>query len=31
MQGFPLEEAYEMVGVHPEDFTQRIFPKDLAA
>ena len=26
-----LEEAYEMVGVHPEDFTQRIFPKDLAA
>jgi len=26
-----LEEAYEMVGVRPEDFVQRIFPKDLAA
>src|SRR5215510_5431502 len=26
-----LEEAYEMVGVRPEDFTQRIFPKGLAA
>src|SRR5215467_13093499 len=26
-----LEEAYEMVGVRPEDFTQRIFPKWLAA
>jgi hypothetical protein len=26
-----LEEAYEIVGVRPEDFTQRIFPKDVAA
>jgi hypothetical protein len=26
-----LEEAYEIVGVRPEDFTQRIFPKELAA
>ena len=26
-----LGEAYEVVGVRPEDFTQRIFPKDLAA
>ena len=26
-----VEEAYEMVGVRPEDFTQRLFPEDLAA
>jgi len=26
-----LEEAYDMVGVRPEDFTERIFPKDLVA
>jgi hypothetical protein len=26
-----LEEAYEMLGVRPEDFTQRLFPKDRAA
>jgi hypothetical protein len=26
-----LEEAYEIVGVRPEDFTERLYPKDLAA
>ena len=26
-----LEEAYDVVGVRPEDFTERLFPKDLAA
>src|SRR5215469_12868696 len=26
-----LEEAYDMVGESPEDFTQRIFPTALAA
>jgi hypothetical protein len=26
-----LEEAYEIVGAHPEDFTQRLFPERLAA
>jgi len=26
-----LEEAYDMVGVHPEDFTERLFPKEMAA
>jgi hypothetical protein len=26
-----LEEAYETVGVRAEDFTERLFPKDLAA
>ena len=26
-----LEEAYEIVGVRPEDFTVRVFPKVLAA
>jgi hypothetical protein len=26
-----LEEAYSIVGVHAEDFTQRMFPKDEAA
>ena len=25
-----LEKAYDMVGVRPEDFTQRVFPEDLA-
>ena len=24
-----LEEAYQIVGVHPEDFTERLFPMDL--
>jgi hypothetical protein len=26
-----LEEAYHIIGVRPEDFTQHLFPKDLAA
>jgi hypothetical protein len=26
-----LEEAYDRLGVRPEDFTERIFPDDLAA
>jgi hypothetical protein len=26
-----LEEAYEIVGVRPEDFTERLFPEDRAA
>jgi hypothetical protein len=26
-----LEEANEIVGSHPEDFTQRLFPERLAA
>ena len=26
-----LEEAYNLVGVCPEDFSERIFPKDQAA
>ena len=26
-----LEEAYEIVGVRPEDFTVRLFPEDRAA
>ena len=26
-----LEEAYDMVGVRPEDFTKRLYPHDLAA
>ena len=26
-----LEEAYGIVGARPEDFTERLFPKDLAA
>jgi hypothetical protein len=26
-----LEEAYEIVGTHPEDFTQRLFPERMAA
>jgi len=25
-----LEDAYDMLGVRPEDFTQRVFPEDLA-
>ena len=25
-----LEEAYDTLGVRPEDFTRRVFPKDLA-
>jgi hypothetical protein len=25
-----LEEAYDMLGVRPEDFTRRVFPEDLA-
>lgn len=26
-----LEEAYDKVGVRPEDFTMRLYPHDLAA
>ena len=26
-----LAEAYEIIGARPEDFTQRLFPEDLAA
>ena len=26
-----LEEAYGIVGAHPEDFTQRLFPERVAA
>ena len=26
-----LEQAYDIIGVHPEDFTERVYPKDLAA
>ena len=26
-----LEEAYDIVGVRPENFTQRLFPESLAA
>jgi len=26
-----MEEAYELLNVSPEDFTQRLFPEDLAA
>jgi hypothetical protein len=26
-----LEEAYDMVGVDPEDFTERLFPRKMAA
>jgi len=26
-----LEEAYDIVGARPEDFTQRLFPESLAA
>jgi hypothetical protein len=26
-----LEEAYDIVGVRPEDFTERLFPKEMAA
>lgn len=26
-----LKEAYNMVGERPEDFTERLYPKDLAA
>jgi hypothetical protein len=26
-----LAEAYDMVGARPEDFTQRLFPEELAA
>jgi len=26
-----LEEAYEILGVRPEDFTERLFPEPLAA
>jgi hypothetical protein len=26
-----MEEAYEIVGVRPEDFTERLFPKKMAA
>jgi hypothetical protein len=26
-----LEEAYDMLGVRPEDFTERLFPKEMAA
>lgn len=26
-----LDEAYRLLGVHPEDFSERLFPKKLAA
>ena len=26
-----LKEAYNIVGGRPEDFTERLYPKDLAA
>jgi hypothetical protein len=26
-----LEEAYDIVGARPEDFTERLFPKEMAA
>jgi hypothetical protein len=26
-----LEEAYDVVAAHPEDFTQRLFPETMAA
>jgi hypothetical protein len=26
-----LQEAYDIVGVRPEDFTERLYPKELAA
>ena len=26
-----LEEAYDIVGTRPEDFTERLFPKEMAA
>jgi len=26
-----IDEAYRMFGVRPEDFSQRLFPKELAA
>ena len=26
-----MEEAYRLLGVRPEDFSQRLFPKKLAA
>jgi hypothetical protein len=26
-----VEEAYAMLGVRPEDFTERLFPKEMAA
>lgn len=26
-----LEEAYKIVGARPEDFTQRLFPKEMVA
>ena len=26
-----LEEAYDIVGAHPEDFTQRLYPETMAA
>jgi hypothetical protein len=26
-----LEEAYEIVGVRPEDFTERLYSKEIAA
>jgi hypothetical protein len=26
-----MDEAYDLLGVSPEDFTQRLFPEDLAA
>jgi hypothetical protein len=26
-----VEEAYDIVGVRPEDFTERLFPKEMAA
>ena len=26
-----LQEAYDMVGARPEDFTQRLFPKEMTA
>jgi hypothetical protein len=26
-----LEEAYDMVGARPEDFTERLFPEEMTA
>jgi hypothetical protein len=28
---YSLEEAYDTVEVRPEDFTERLFPKEMAA
>jgi hypothetical protein len=28
---YSLEEAYDIVGAHPEDFTERLLPTEMAA